>query len=86
MHNESSLIAAFVKRNKRDRYKEKVSDSRLRHKFTGQLAHFKDFDPAVSVFQFPATGFSLTTLNYAERSKCLRTCYLHLGKLAPRGI
>lgn len=45
MHHESSLIAAFVKRPKRDRYREMVSDSRLRHKFNGQLAHFKDFDP-----------------------------------------
>jgi hypothetical protein len=45
VHHEDSLIAAFVKRNKRDRYREIVSNSRLRHKFTGQLAHFKDFDP-----------------------------------------
>lgn len=45
MHHESSLIAAFVKRSKRDRYREMVADSRLRHKFTCQLAHFKDFDP-----------------------------------------
>ena len=43
------MIAAFVKRNKRDRYREIVSDSRLRHKFTGQLAHFKDFDPQYRV-------------------------------------
>ena len=43
--HETSLIAAFVKRGKRGRYREIVSDSRLRHKFTGQLAHFKDFDP-----------------------------------------
>ncbi|HVC47252.1 MAG TPA: hypothetical protein VND90_08385 [Terracidiphilus sp.] len=42
--HEISLIAAFVKRNKRDRYREIISDSRLRHKFTGRLAHFKDFD------------------------------------------
>ena len=45
MHNELSLIAAFVNRNKRDRYREFVSDPRLRHKFTHQLAHFMDFDP-----------------------------------------
>jgi hypothetical protein len=45
VHHETSLIAAFVKRSKRDRYREIVSDARLRHKFTGQLAHFKDFDP-----------------------------------------
>jgi hypothetical protein len=45
MHDEQALIAAFVKRNKRDRYREILSSPRLRHKFTCQLAHFKDFDP-----------------------------------------
>ncbi len=45
MHNEHSLIAAFVKRSKRDRYREILSNPRLRHKFTNQLAHFTDFDP-----------------------------------------
>ncbi len=45
MHHEQALIAAFVKRSKRDRYREILSNPRLRHKFTSQLAHFKDFDP-----------------------------------------
>jgi hypothetical protein len=45
VHNEHSLMAAFVKRNKRDRYREILSNPRLRHKFTDQLAHFSDFDP-----------------------------------------
>lgn len=45
MENEHSLIAAFVKRSKRDRYREILSNPRLRHKFTNQLAHFTDFDP-----------------------------------------
>ena len=46
MQNERhALIAAFVKRNKRDRYREILSSPRLRHKFTDQLAHFADFDP-----------------------------------------
>ncbi len=45
MHNEQALIAAFIKRSKRDRYREIVSNPRLRHKFTSQLAHFVDFDP-----------------------------------------
>jgi hypothetical protein len=44
MH-EQALIAVFVKRGKRDRYREFLSNPRLRHKFTDQLAHFKDFDP-----------------------------------------
>ena len=44
MHHEQSLIAAFVKRSKRERYREILSSPRLRHKFTSQLAHFKDFD------------------------------------------
>jgi hypothetical protein len=45
VHNEQALIAAFVKRSKRDRYREFLSNPRLRHKFTRQLAHFADFDP-----------------------------------------
>jgi hypothetical protein len=45
VHTEQSLIAAFVKGGKRDRYFDIVSSPRLRHKFTGQLAHFTDFDP-----------------------------------------
>ena len=45
MYNEQALIAAFVKRSKRDRYREILSNPRLRHKFTSQLAHFTDFDP-----------------------------------------
>ena len=45
MHNEQTLIAAFVKRSKRDRYREILSNARLRHKFTSELAHFADFDP-----------------------------------------
>jgi hypothetical protein len=44
VYNEQSL-AAFVKRSKRDRYREILSSARLRHKFTNQLAHFCDFDP-----------------------------------------
>ena len=34
-----------MKRNKRDRYREMLSNRRLRHKFTDKLAHFADFDP-----------------------------------------
>lgn len=49
MHNEHALIAAFVKRSKRDRYREILSNPRLRHKFTNQLAHFADFDPKYRV-------------------------------------
>lgn len=45
MRKEHALIAAFVKRSKRDRYREILSNPRLRHKFTNQLAHFADFDP-----------------------------------------
>lgn len=45
MHNEQALIAAFVKRSKRDRYREILSNPRMRHNFTKRLAHFADFDP-----------------------------------------
>ena len=45
MPNELSLLAAFVKRSKRERYREIFADPRLHHKFTKELAHFTDFDP-----------------------------------------
>jgi hypothetical protein len=45
VHHEQSLIAAFVKGSKRDRYRDIVSNPRMRHRFTDQLAHFTDFDP-----------------------------------------
>lgn len=45
MHNEQALIAAFVKRGKRDRYREMLSSPRLRRRFIDLLAHFADFDP-----------------------------------------
>jgi len=49
VHNEQSLVAAFVKRSKRDRYREILANPRLRHKFTSRLAHFADFDPKYRV-------------------------------------
>jgi hypothetical protein len=49
VHNDHALIAAFVKRSKRDRYREILSNPRLGHKFTNQLAHFTDFDPKYRV-------------------------------------
>lgn len=49
MYYEHALIAAFVKRGKRDRYREILSNPRLRHKFTNKLAHFADFDPKYRV-------------------------------------
>jgi len=49
VHNEQSRIDAFVKRGKRDRYREILSSPRQRYKFTSQLAHFTDFDPKYRV-------------------------------------
>ena len=63
MHHETSLIAAFVQRNKRDRYREFVSEVRLRHKFTHQLAHFSDFDPK---YRLPLQSNKLSADNIAR--------------------
>jgi hypothetical protein len=63
VNHETSLITAFVKRSKRDRYREIVSDSRLRHKFIGQLAHFKDFDPQ---YRLPIPSNRLSVDNIAS--------------------
>jgi len=49
VHNDLALIATFVTRSKRDRYREILSDPRLRHKFTNRLPHFRDFDPKYRV-------------------------------------
>jgi hypothetical protein len=63
VHNEHALIAAFVKRSKRDRYREIVSDPRKRHKFTSQLAHFTDFDPK---YRLPIPSDKLFVENIAR--------------------
>jgi len=63
VYNEKSLIAAFVKRSKRDRYREILSDPRLRGKFTSQLAHFKDFDPK---YRLPLASNKLFVDNIAR--------------------
>ena len=62
MHNEQSLIAAFVKRSKRDRYREMLATPRLRHKFIHQLAHFADFD---SKYRLPIPSNKLFVENSA---------------------
>jgi len=45
VHHEQALIASFARRSKCDRYREILSNPRLRHKFTSKLPHFADFDP-----------------------------------------
>jgi hypothetical protein len=45
VQSEHSLIGAFVKRRKRDRYREMLSNPRLRHKFTRRLTQSTEFDP-----------------------------------------
>jgi hypothetical protein len=57
---EQSLVAAFVKRSKRERYREILSEPRLRHKFISQLAHFADFDPK---YRVPIPSHKLTVDN-----------------------
>ena len=54
MENEHSLFAAFLKREKRDRYREILSNPRLRCKFIEQLANFRDFDSRYRV-SIPST-------------------------------
>lgn len=43
------LIVEFIKRSKRERYREILSKPHLRHKFTKALPHFSDFDPQYRV-------------------------------------
>jgi hypothetical protein len=44
VHVEHSF-GAFVKRSKRERYRDILSDPRQRRQFIDRLAHFTDFDP-----------------------------------------
>jgi hypothetical protein len=62
VHIEQSLIGAFVKRSKRDRYREILENPRLRHKFTHKLAHFTDFDPK---YRLPISSVKLFIENIA---------------------
>jgi hypothetical protein len=66
VHYEQSLIAAFVKRSKRDRYREFLANPPLRHKFTHQLAHFADFDPK---YRLPIPSSKLFVDNTARELK-----------------
>ncbi len=61
MHHEQALLAAFVTRSKRDRYREILSSPRLRRKFTSRLAHFADFDPQYRL-PFPSHKLSTQTI------------------------
>jgi hypothetical protein len=61
VHNEQALIAAFVKRSKRERYREFLANPRLRHKFTRQLAHFADFDPRYRL-PFPSNKLGIDNI------------------------
>lgn len=68
VHHEQSLIAAFVKRNKRERYREILANPRLRNKFTHKLAHFTDFDPQ---YRLPIASHALGVESTArELQKC----------------
>jgi len=68
--HERSLIAAFVKRSKKDRYRDFVANPRSRHKFTHQLAHFKDFDPR---YRLPFPSNKLSVDNIARELKKRRS-------------
>lgn len=57
MPNEHLLVTNFLKRAKRDRYREILSNPRLRYKFTSKLAHFADFDPK---YRLPLPGNKLS--------------------------
>lgn len=63
MQHELQLIAAFITRSKRDRYREFVSNPKLRRKFTSGLAHFSDFDPS---YRLPIPSNKLFTDNIAR--------------------
>ena len=62
MDVEHSFVGAFVKRGKRDRYRNLLANPKLRRKFTSQLAHFSDADPK---YRLPIPGNRLFVENIA---------------------
>ncbi len=62
MDVEHSFVGAFVKRGKRDRYRNLLANPKLRHKFISQLAHFSDADPK---YRLPIPGSKLFVENIA---------------------
>lgn len=62
MHGEYSHLGAFLKRGKCERYREALSDTRLRHRLLEQLPHFKDFDPR---YRLPLPSSRLFASNIA---------------------
>jgi hypothetical protein len=62
VQHELAVIAAFITRSKRDRYREFLSDAKLRHKFTSRLAHFADFDPKYRL-PFPSNKLFANNIN-----------------------
>lgn len=63
MQHELALIAAFVTRSRRDRYREFLSRPKLRREFTSRLAHFADFDPK---YRLPISSNKLFVNNIAS--------------------
>jgi hypothetical protein len=75
VHHEQALIAAFVKRSKRDRYREMLANVRLRQKFTHKLAHFTDFDPKYRV-PIPSRRLSVdTAARELQKRQCPRVVF-----------
>jgi hypothetical protein len=59
VENELALIAAFVMRSKRDRYREFLSSPKLRHKFTSRtVVHLYLEDREVSLSTMEKTSSS----------------------------
>ena len=56
------MIASFMKRGKRDRYREMFSNPRLRPRLLAMLPHFKDFDPR---YRLPIPSNKLFVRNIA---------------------
>jgi hypothetical protein len=72
VHHEQALTG-FIKRTKRERYREMLGDPRLRRKFTHQLAHFTDFDPK---FRLPFPSSKLFVENIAVELKKRQCPYI----------
>jgi hypothetical protein len=68
-------ISAFVIKQKRDRYIEKISSTKKRRELVKSLAHFSDFDPRFIVRIAPSSQHALNIESLLRAKGAPETCF-----------
>jgi hypothetical protein len=71
-----ATIAAFVVKQKRDRYIEKISSAKKRAEFLKSLAHSADFDPRYIVQIAPSSQHAFNIMSVLRSKGAPPTCQL----------